>query len=110
MMLCPFCAEEVKDEAVVCKHCGRNLRQSPVSELKKKALRLRYKLGGALFYGIALGFVGVVIAASTSNNEEVAIAYGGLGGIAGLVGGGLMGQRHAYKKIQKLEEGPGADK
>ena len=25
-MECPFCAEELKDEALVCKNCGRNLR------------------------------------------------------------------------------------
>lgn len=24
-MLCPFCAEEVKDEAIVCKHCTRDI-------------------------------------------------------------------------------------
>jgi len=26
LMDCPFCAETVKDEALVCKHCGRDLR------------------------------------------------------------------------------------
>jgi hypothetical protein len=49
-MECPFCAETVRDEAIVCKHCSRDLRvvrpvireiQEVVSELD----RLRSELG-----------------------------------------------------------------
>ena len=41
-MECPFCAETIKDEAVVCKHCSRDLRvvRPVIIEIEKIVIEL----------------------------------------------------------------------
>ena len=32
LKVCPYCAEEIKAEAIKCRHCGSNLQKSKISE------------------------------------------------------------------------------
>lgn len=69
MKKCPYCAEEIQDEAIVCKHCGRDLK--PNAQTSKTPAKKTGRWGKLLgFGGISFILICLCLIALTSLNKN----------------------------------------
>jgi hypothetical protein len=83
MKTCPFCAEEIQDAAIVCKHCGRELSSSNVAspEITTAEPRKISHVGRNILMGLGALFVIVVISQMMTGSGPSALTAEHLGAV-----------------------------
>ena len=108
---CPFCAEEVKADAIICKSCGHQLNRIQLSKSKRLNIFAATTIGYVLLLSILCGGIGLFLGKALVGNslmldrdrEERVIICMFCGAAVGTLTGVFLGRSSARRQIENLE-------
>ena len=61
MKKCPYCAEEIQNEAIRCRHCGENLNEATRKGVKSAEFTKVIPTGAKICHGLVVIWTGLVL-------------------------------------------------